>query len=223
MGEQRLPLTGLRALGDTGPFAPDDERRWFTLDDGVVSDLDLDAYRRAVEDTGATRPQADDLVARMRAAGIDRVVWFGAQGGRRGHARSSWDVRIAVGTEPAVDAVPRITALGGLPLGAVALPTDDQVLAATSVKLLQAYTMPVEPEVRRLPPSAGNRWARALHLPQQVKDHATSIGDAALAHGPIGATVLVRTMSPAITEAALRRLLDVTAADLRAAEPHLHP
>lgn len=218
MGESPLALTGLRALGDAGPFAVDDQPGWFTLD-GVVRDLDLDAYGRAVEDTGATRPQAEDLVARMRGAGIDRVVWFGAQGGRRGHVRSSWDVRIAVGTEPAVDAVPRITALGGLPLGATALAVEDPVRAATSVVVLQAYTMPVEPEVRRFPASTGGRWARTFRVPQQLTDHATSMGYAALACGPVGATVLVRTTSAEVTRSALRRLVHVTATDLRDAGP----
>ena len=202
-------MSGLLTLGRSGPFPANSQPDWFFHGDGIVRVLDMPGYAAALVDAGTADHVARDIVDRMRTHGAIGVLWAGAHGGKRGHIRSAWDVRVAVTTSPASEAVPAITGTQGRPVGAVAVPsleTRDGVLAA--------YTQPIQPRKIRLPSSQGPSWARALHLPAQMRHQYTRVAYAALAVETVGATVNVCADSLPVAEHAMRSLVDIALQDI---------
>lgn len=204
-------MHGILALGRSGPFPQDSQPHWFVHGDGLVRVLDMPGYAAALVEAGAADHVARDIVDRMQTHGATGVLWAGAQGGRRGHIRSTWDVRVAVTTSQAAEAVPAITGAQGRPVGAGA------VLSLEGREgVLAAYTQVIQPQKIRLPSSKGPNWSRALHLPAQMHYHYSRAAYAALAVETVGATVNVFTDSLPVAEHALRSLVDIALQDITA-------
>lgn len=207
---QQLPaMHGLLSLGPSGPFVRDSHPAWFSHSDGFVRVLDMPGYLSALVEGGMDSVAARDLLGRMQAHGATRILWAGAQGGRRGHLHSAWDVRVATTTTPAADAVAEITGGAHRSVGAepvAPLEGDPRVLAA--------YTHRAQSQKARLPSSAGPSWSRALRLPAKITYHYRSVAYAALAAGSVGATVTVMADSLPGAEHRLRSVTDVVLNDI---------
>jgi hypothetical protein len=202
-------MHGLLSLGASGPFARDSHPAWFFHADGAVRVLDMPGYLSALVEDGMDSVIARDLVGRMQAHGATRILWAGAQGGRRGHLHAAWDVRVATTTTSATEAVAEITGGTHRPIGAApvaSLEGDQRVLAA--------YTHRAQPQKVQLPSSAGPSWSRTLRLPAKVHYHHTCVAYAALAAGYVGSTLTVLADSLPSAEHRLRSLTDVVLNDI---------
>jgi hypothetical protein len=202
-------MHGLLSLGPSGPFVRDSHPAWFFHADGAVRVLDMPGYLSALVEGGMDSVVARDLIGRMQAHGATRILWAGAQGGRRGHLHTAWDVRVATTTTSATEAVAEITGGTHRPVGAApvaSLEGDQRVLAA--------YTHRAQSQKVRLPSSAGPSWSRALRLPAKIHYHYTCVAYAAVAAGNVGATVTVIADSLPSAEHRLRSLTDVVLGDI---------
>lgn len=212
--QQQLPaMHGLLPLGPSGPFPRNSQPAWFFHEDGIVRAVNLREYQAALVETGTAEHAARDLVGRMASHGATRALWAGACGGKRGHIRVAWDVRVAVTTSPAAESVPAITGAQGRPVGAGAVPS----LSARG-GVLAAYTQALQPQKVRLPSSYGPNWSRALRLPARMQYHYTCVAYAALAVGTVGATVNVLADSLPAAEHGMRSLVDIVLVDIEASE-----
>lgn len=213
-------MHGVLSLGPSGPFARNSQPAWFFHGDGAVRVLDMSGYQSALVEAGIDRAASRDLVARMRANGTSRILWARGEGGRRGHLHAAWDVRVATTATPAIDAVGEITGSTHRPLGAAPVSSLEGHQG-----VLTAYTQRVQPQKVRLPSSAGPTWSRTLRLPSEIRYHYTCAAYAALAVGPVGATVTVMADSVPGAEHRLRSLTEVVLDDIAPAccEEHEKP
>jgi hypothetical protein len=202
-------MHGLLRLGPSGPFPRDSQPVWYFHGDGFTRVMDVAGYRAALVELGTPEHAARDLVGRMREHGATGVLWAGAQGGGRGHIRVAWDVRVAITSSPANEAVPAITGTLGRPVGAGAVPSLE-----TRRGVLAAYTHGMQPQKIRLPSAQGPRWSRFLGLPAQIHYHFNRVAYAALAVENVGATVSVYADSLPAAEHAMRSLVDVVLQEL---------
>lgn len=209
MGLPVPPTRGLLRLGPAGPFPRSSHPAWFFSGDGPIRLLDLAGYRQAMIDAGLARNLAVDAVQRMALHGTGEVLWAGAQGGKRGHFHSSWEVRVFTTRMPAEKALPSLTGLGGLPLGATAV----EALAVRPGVVL-SYTGTCEPSVLRLPSEHGPRWSRALRIPAQIRCHYNRVAHASLAVGNVCAQITLLTESLPRAEHGLRSLVELVLRDL---------
>jgi hypothetical protein len=203
-------MHGLLRLGPSGPFPRDSQPAWFFHGDGFTRVMDVPGYKVALVELGMAEHAARDLVGRMHAQGAIGVLWAGAQGGERGHIRVAWDVRVAITTSPASEAVPAITGTLGRPVGAGAVPSLE-----TRHGVLATYTHGMQPQKIRLPSAQGPRWSRALGLPAQIHYHFSRVAYAALAVENVGATVNVYASSLPAAEHAMRSLVDIVLQDIK--------
>jgi hypothetical protein len=203
-------MHGLLRLGPSGPFPRDSQPAWFFHGDGFTRVMDVPGYKVALVELGMPEHAARDLVGRMHAHGAAGVLWAGAQGGERGHIRVAWDVRVAITTSPASEAVPAITGALGRPVGAGAVPSLE-----TRHGVLAAYTHGMQPQKIRLPSAQGPRWSRTLGLPAQIHYHFSRLAYAALALENVGATVNVYANSLPAAEHAMRSLVDIVLQDIK--------
>ena len=165
-------------------------------------------YEQAMMEDGAPPHVAKDITSRLRAEGVRRVLWANAMGGRRGHSRVFWDVRVAATEAPAAEVLPSALALGQRPLG-----TTPVALLQDEPGVLAAYTQPSQPAKLRLPSAMGPPLGKALRLPARLQLHYTRVGHAAVTHEHLGATINVAGDGLPLVEHALRRLVDIVLDD----------
>jgi hypothetical protein len=168
--------------------------------------MSIGRYERTMIELGTDPDVAGDTVARMRSHGCEHVFWAGANGGRRGHVRASWDVRVATTASAATLAVPAIISLGPIRPGHRELPAlqaHPAVLRAES-----ATTTPAEHRGKR--PVLGSRF----RVTTSVRHEVTHYAFAALAAGQVGATCTAGAGSRAAADAALTTLVELLLQDL---------
>lgn len=202
-------MAGLQGLGPAGPFPEGSQKRWFSHEDGHFRYLSMPSYRDQLIEIGTPEHVARDLVHRLTNCGAREVVWAHGQGGRRGHIRASWDVRVISTATPAADVLRDVVGILQDPLG-----SEPIAALRDAPDVVTAYSQHVPEHKLKLPSRFGPKWSRPLHLPAQLQSHVTRTAYIAMAEQGIGATVVVSAERLPAAEHGARMLLEVIRGDL---------
>jgi hypothetical protein len=192
-----LKPSAIAGLGVSGPFEHASVPKWFHPPSSHLRLLTLEEYAHALIEDGQSDAAAGDMKQRLYENGASRVAWATASGGRRGHLRKTWDVRMIDTESPGVQSLKSVIGVDGdtVPLGARELTT-----LRGRDGVVQAYTMPISAQKVVLP----NRIIR-----NRVKLHYSVIAYAALAVANSAATIWAASDDPAEARSALILLTDL--------------